>query len=65
MHLALPGVKQEGKSYVLHEGFMSGFVLYKETVWGAARGIAVAQDGALLVSDAANGRIFRIAPANR
>jgi endonuclease/exonuclease/phosphatase family metal-dependent hydrolase len=31
-----------------------------QTVWGRPSGIAVARDGALLVSDDANGTIFRI-----
>ena len=37
-----------------------GFVLDKDTVCGRPAGIAVTQDGALLVSDDANGTIFRI-----
>jgi len=35
-------------------------VLDKDTVWGRPSGIAVARDGALLVSDDANGTIFRV-----
>jgi glucose/arabinose dehydrogenase len=41
---------------------MTGFVLNEDTVWGRPAGIAVAKDGALLVSDDANGTIFRVAP---
>ena len=56
---------KDGKPTGAYEDFMTGFVLDKETVWGRPAGIAVAQDGALLVSDDANGTIFRIAPARR
>jgi glucose/arabinose dehydrogenase len=56
---------ENGKPTGVYEDFMTGFVLDKDTVWGRPAGIAVAQDGALLVSDDANGTIFRIAPSNR
>ena len=39
---------------------MTGFVLDEDTVWGRPAGIAVTSDGALLVSDDANGTIFRV-----
>lgn len=39
---------------------MAGFALDEQSVWGRPTGIAVTQDGALLVSDDANGTIFRI-----
>jgi glucose/arabinose dehydrogenase len=51
---------KEGKPTGVYEDFMTGFVLDKGTVWGRPAGIAVARDGALLVSDDANGTIFRI-----
>ena len=51
---------KDGKSTGVYDDFMTGFVLDKDTVWGRPAGIAVAQDGALLVSDDANGTIFRI-----
>jgi glucose/arabinose dehydrogenase len=44
----------------VYEDFMTGFVLDEKTVWGRPVGIAVTRDGALLVSDDANGTIFRI-----
>jgi len=44
----------------VYEDFMTGFVLDEGTVWGRPAGIAVASDGALLVSDDANGTIFRV-----
>jgi glucose/arabinose dehydrogenase len=56
---------KDGKSTGVYEDFMTGFVLDKNTVWGRPAGIAVTQDGALLVSDDANGTIFRVAPSNR
>lgn len=49
----------------VYEDFMTGFVLDKDTVWGQPTGLAVAPDGTLLVSDDADGTIFRIAPVGR
>jgi glucose/arabinose dehydrogenase len=40
--------------------FMTGFVVDDNTVWGRPAGLAVTRDGALLVSDDANGTIFRV-----
>ena len=51
---------KDGKPTGVYEDFMTGFVLDKDTVWGRPTGIAVTQDGALLVSDDANGTIFRV-----
>lgn len=53
---------QDGEPTGVYEDFMTGFVLDEEQVWGRPTGLAVAQDGALLVSDDTNGTIFRIAP---
>lgn len=52
---------KDGKPTGVYEDFMTGFVLDEQTVWGRPAGIAVARDGALLVSDDANGTIFRVA----
>jgi glucose/arabinose dehydrogenase len=52
---------KDGKPTGVYEDFMTGFVLDEKTVWGRPAGIAVARDGALLVSDDANGTIFRVA----
>jgi glucose/arabinose dehydrogenase len=52
---------EDGEPTGVYEDFMTGFVLDEETVWGRPAGIAVARDGALLVSDDANGTIFRVA----
>lgn len=43
-----------------YDDFMTGFVLDNNTVWGRPAGVAVTHDGALLVSDDANGTIFRV-----
>ncbi len=56
---------KDGKPTGVYEDFMTGFVLDKDTVWGRPTAIAVAQDGALLVGDDANGTIFRVVPGNR
>ena len=47
-----------------YEDFLTGFVLDDRSVWGRPVGIAVAHDGALLVSEDGNGTIWRVAPAN-
>ena len=44
-----------------YEDFMTGFVMNDDAVWARPVGITVAHDGALLVSEDANGRIWRIA----
>ncbi len=43
-----------------YEDFMVGMVLSDDVVWGRPVGIAVAQDGALLVSEDGNGTIWRV-----
>jgi len=43
-----------------YEDFMTGFVVDNTSVWGRPAGVAVTRDGALLVSDDANGTIFRV-----
>lgn len=49
-----------GKPTGEYEDFITGFVLDNAKVWGRPAGLAVTQDGALLVSDDANGTIFRV-----
>ncbi|PTM93355.1 PQQ-dependent sugar dehydrogenase [Mycoplana dimorpha] len=56
---------KDGKPTGVYEDFMTGFVLDKDTVWGRPAGIAVTRDGALLVSDDANGTIFRVTAGNQ
>ncbi len=43
-----------------YEDFMTGFIVDNDTAWGRPAGIAVTHDGALLVSDDANGTIYRV-----
>ena len=43
-----------------YDDFMTGFLVDNDTAWGRPAGVAVTQDGALLVSDDANGTIFRV-----
>lgn len=52
---------ENGSPTGVYEDFMTGFVLDDDRVWGRPAGIAVTHDGALLVSDDANGTIFRVA----
>jgi glucose/arabinose dehydrogenase len=56
---------KDGKPTGVYEDFMTGFVLDEKTVWGRPAGLAVAKDGALLVSDDANGTIFRVSAGNQ
>jgi glucose/arabinose dehydrogenase len=44
-----------------YEDFATGFVVNDSEVWGRPVGVAVDKDGALLVSEDANGTIWRIA----
>jgi glucose/arabinose dehydrogenase len=43
-----------------YEDFATGFVINNSSVWGRPVGVAVDKDGALLVSEDANGTIWRI-----
>jgi len=43
-----------------YEDFMTGFFVDNDNVWARPAGVAVTRDGALLVSDDANGTIFRV-----
>ena len=45
-----------------YEDFMTGFVVSDRDVTGRPVGVAVASDGALLVSEDGNGVVYRIAP---
>ena len=44
-----------------YEDFLTGFVLDDEDVWGRPVGVAVAHDGALLVTEDGNGTVWRVA----
>lgn len=43
-----------------YEDFLTGFVINDRNVWGRPVGVAVAQDGSLLVSEDGNGAIWRV-----
>ncbi|MBV8427078.1 MAG: sorbosone dehydrogenase family protein, partial [Hyphomicrobiales bacterium] len=43
-----------------YQDFLTGFVTGDANVWGRPVGIAVAHDGALIVSEDANGTLWRI-----
>ena len=49
-----------GKPTGEYEDFMTGFLVDNDSVWGRPAGVAVTRDGALLVSDDANGTIFQV-----
>jgi glucose/arabinose dehydrogenase len=53
---------RDGKPTGAYADFLTGFVLGPREVWGRPVGIAVARDGALLVSEDGNDTIWRIAP---
>lgn len=53
-------VMKDGKATGEYEDFMTGFVVSNSEVWGRPVGLAVDHDGALLVSDDANGTIWRV-----
>jgi hypothetical protein len=44
-----------------YDDFLTGFVTTDRNVWGRPVGVAVAHDGALLMTEDANGTIWRIA----
>ena len=47
-----------------YQDFMTGFVVNGRSVWGRPTGVAVAADGALLVTDDASSTVWRVAPSN-
>ena len=51
---------QTGKAGGEYEDFLTGFVLDNGDVWGRPVGVAVARDGALLVTDDTSGSIWRV-----
>jgi glucose/arabinose dehydrogenase len=46
-----------------YEDFLTGFVVDDQSVWGRPVGVAVARDGALLVTEDGNGTMWRISYA--
>lgn len=51
---------RDGRPTGEYEDFMTGFVISNGEVWGRPVGVAVASDGALIVSEDGNGTIWRI-----
>lgn len=51
---------KDGEPTGAYEDFMTGFVVDNNTVWGRPAGVAVTNTGELLVSDDANGTIFKV-----
>jgi glucose/arabinose dehydrogenase len=49
-----------GRASGVYEDFLTGFVLPNGDVWGRPVGVAVAKDGALMVTDDGSGSIWRI-----
>jgi len=47
------------------EDFVTGFVTSNKAVWGRPVGVAVAGDGALIVSEDGSGTIWRISHTGR
>ena len=48
----------DGKPTGAYVDFMTGFMVDNDHVWGRPAGVTVTRDGALLVSDDANGTIY-------
>lgn len=51
---------KDGKATGEYEDFVTGFVVNDSEVWGRPVGVAVAKDGALLVSEDGGGTIWRV-----
>ncbi len=51
---------KDGKPTGEYQDFVTGFVVNDSEVWGRPVGVAVARDGALLVSEDGNGTIWRV-----
>jgi glucose/arabinose dehydrogenase len=43
-----------------YEDFVTGFAFSDKNAWGRPVGVAVAKDGALLISDDGNGTMWRV-----
>ncbi|MDQ0473474.1 PQQ-dependent sugar dehydrogenase [Labrys wisconsinensis] len=56
---------RDGRPTGDYEDFLTGMVVSDDAVWGRPVGVAMAADGALLVSEDGNGTIWRIAYAGK
>jgi len=52
---------KDGKASGEYEDFLVGFVTPEGNVWGRPVGVAVAQDGSLMVTDDGSGTVWRVA----
>ncbi len=52
---------KDGKATGEYEDFLVGFVTPEGNVWGRPAGVAVAQDGSLMVTDDGSGTVWRVA----
>jgi glucose/arabinose dehydrogenase len=52
---------KDGKATGEYEDFLVGFITPDGNVWGRPAGVAVAKDGALLVTDDGSGTVWRVA----
>jgi glucose/arabinose dehydrogenase len=52
---------RDGKATGEYEDFLTGFVTQDGDVWGRPVGVAVARDGALMVTDDGSGTVWRVA----
>jgi glucose/arabinose dehydrogenase len=52
---------RDGKASGEYEDFLVGFVTSEGNVWGRPVGVAVARDGALIVTDDGSGTVWRVA----
>jgi glucose/arabinose dehydrogenase len=48
-----------------YDDFLTGFVVDDHSVWGRPVGVAVAHDGALLVTEDGNGTLWRVSPGGQ
>lgn len=51
---------ENGRPTGAYEDFMTGFVVSDDGVWGRPVGVAVARDGALIVSEDGSGTVWRV-----
>ncbi|HEU5119250.1 MAG TPA: sorbosone dehydrogenase family protein, partial [Isosphaeraceae bacterium] len=51
---------EKGKSNGSYEDFLVGFVTRDGDVWGRPVGVAVAEDGSLMVTDDGSGTVWRV-----
>jgi glucose/arabinose dehydrogenase len=51
---------ENGRPTGAYEDFMTGFVVSDAAVWGRPVGVAVAKDGALIVTEDGSGTIWRV-----